>query len=327
MSCKKCTTCNIEKDITEFPKNKRCKYGVSSKCKECRKAYQSQRNNARSTEPKKCSTCHETKDAEHFYSDKKTSFGLRSECKACLSIYGKTKRDNQPIEQFLRSLLSFTRSSAKRRTKGTRVISVDIDHTVLMNLWNEQQWICNMSGVQLTHKSSGIHNCSIDRIDSSKGYTKDNIQLVSVIVQQLKFTSDMDTFKHLIKNIVEYDGVKGTKKMTDEIKKFIKMRTNGRKKSCVHRTKKGREIPFEIDHECVEKLYEEQGGLCAISGLEMATETNNKKSLSIDRIDSSKGYIQGNVQLVCVIINEMKNEYSMELFMRECKNAYNHLKL
>lgn len=35
------------------------------------------------------------------------------------------------------------------------------------------------------------------------------------------------------------------------------------------------------------------------------------------RIDSSKGYTKENVQLVCVIINRMKNEYSMETFMRE----------
>ena len=115
--------------------------------------------------------------------------------------------------------------------------------------------------------------------------------------------------------------------MSDEMKKFITKRLKQCRDRRIRATKKGKDISIEIVQEYIEKLYEDQGGSCAISGLEMAMETNDVKSLSIDRIDSSKGYIPGNVQLVCGIINNMKNEYSMETFMNECKNVYNHLKL
>jgi hypothetical protein len=39
MQTKVCTTCGVEKEISEFPKAKFGKYGVSSKCKVCSKQY------------------------------------------------------------------------------------------------------------------------------------------------------------------------------------------------------------------------------------------------------------------------------------------------
>ncbi len=36
---KQCTKCKIEKDFTEFNKNKRTKDGLHSQCKQCKKEY------------------------------------------------------------------------------------------------------------------------------------------------------------------------------------------------------------------------------------------------------------------------------------------------
>jgi hypothetical protein len=36
---KTCTTCNVEKEITDFYKQPRGKFGVKSECKHCQKAY------------------------------------------------------------------------------------------------------------------------------------------------------------------------------------------------------------------------------------------------------------------------------------------------
>jgi len=38
-------------------------------------------------------------------------------------------------------------------------------------------------------------------------------------------------------------------------------------------------------------------------------------NVSIDRIDSTKGYSKDNVQLVCMAANQMKNDLSMEEFV------------
>jgi len=57
-------------------------------------------------------------------------------------------------------------------------------------------------------------------------------------------------------------------------------------------------------------LWDKQNGLCAISGMPMAHEFKNLRSASIDRIDSSKGYVPGNVQLVCQWVNYAKNNHA-----------------
>ena len=55
----------------------------------------------------------------------------------------------------------------------------------------------------------------------------------------------------------------------------------------------------------------------------MSLLDGDKWKVSIDRIDSSKGYIKGNVQLVCVLYNLMKNKLPEE----EMDEAFDQLKL
>lgn len=69
-------------------------------------------------------------------------------------------------------------------------------------------------------------------------------------------------------------------------------------------------------------LYEIQEGLCAISGVRMTFEQSGGRvatNISIDRIDSSLGYLPENIQLVCSLVNTMKREYSTEELISWCK--------
>ena len=78
-------------------------------------------------------------------------------------------------------------------------------------------------------------------------------------------------------------------------------------------SKKGFECNINCEYLC--KMYYEQDGLCAISGVDMDIDLysgRNKNSLSIDRIDSNVGYVIGNIQLVCDFANRMKLDYSNE---------------
>jgi len=56
-------------------------------------------------------------------------------------------------------------------------------------------------------------------------------------------------------------------------------------------------------------IFEKQEGLCALSGVKMTWHQGKilPTSISIDRIDNSKGYVHGNVRLVCVAINAFKS--------------------
>lgn len=94
---------------------------------------------------------------------------------------------------------------------------------------------------------------------------------------------------------------------------------------------KRRNILFDITKENIEKLYEKQKGLCALSGIKMTHNAINDRqdndshilnpnNISIDRIDSKIGYIKSNIQLVCAIVNRIKFEMTEpELFEFCCK--------
>lgn len=70
-------------------------------------------------------------------------------------------------------------------------------------------------------------------------------------------------------------------------------------------------------------LYNKQQGLCAVSGRVMtyiAGEGRVPTNMSIDRINSNIGYVEGNIQLACVQANKMKMELTREELYSWCKD-------
>ena len=62
----------------------------------------------------------------------------------------------------------------------------------------------------------------------------------------------------------------------------------------------------------------EQDFKCALTGFPIqAMNINNNASL--DRIDSSRGYVEGNLQWVLAEVNMMKQHYSQNRFIEICK--------
>lgn len=56
-------------------------------------------------------------------------------------------------------------------------------------------------------------------------------------------------------------------------------------------------------------LWYKQNGKCALSGIPMSTMFKTIDCVSIDRIDRTIGYIEGNIQLVCRWVNFGKNSF------------------
>ena len=52
----------------------------------------------------------------------------------------------------------------------------------------------------------------------------------------------------------------------------------------------------------------------------------NKMNKSLDRVDSSKGYIEGNVQWVHKMVNMSKQQYTQEEFIEMCTAVVNKVK-
>ena len=75
-----------------------------------------------------------------------------------------------------------------------------------------------------------------------------------------------------------------------------------------------------IDTEYVLGVYEAQEGRCAVTGATMTHQADRPQTnISIDRIDSTKGYIEGNIRLVCATVNFMKNRMTDKELVWWCK--------
>lgn len=93
---------------------------------------------------------------------------------------------------------------------------------------------------------------------------------------------------------------------------------NGKSKERKH------EMNISIDYAW--DLFIKQNRKCALTGLELSFASTNSKywetTASLDRIDSSKGYLEGNVQWVHKDINKMKLTHSTDKFIDYCKLVY-----
>ena len=89
-------------------------------------------------------------------------------------------------------------------------------------------------------------------------------------------------------------------------------------------------LVVDFDKEYLRELWITQNQRCAISGVEMTTVFFSGRvpsNMSVDRIDSEKGYIRGNVQLVCMAVNQMKSDLSNEELLFFCNKIVENSKL
>ena len=98
---------------------------------------------------------------------------------------------------------------------------------------------------------------------------------------------------------------------------------NGKYWGTIKRRAEKRGYSLDVEIESMWDLYVQQERKCKLSGLPIGFAISNRKSsettASLDRIDSMKGYVEGNVQWVHKNINIMKNVYSQEYFISLCK--------
>ena len=135
-----------------------------------------------------------------YYRTRNTKSGKkmirRSECKYCVKkgvvAYKATNIG------YVKNLIS----SAKRRCrkKGWDFSLTEKD---ILELFSKQQEKCAISGMIMTnicgedkHTAKHPFNASLDRIDSKKRYTKDNVQLVCNWIQSAKSDYDETNFKN-----------------------------------------------------------------------------------------------------------------------------------
>jgi hypothetical protein len=97
--------------------------------------------------------------------------------------------------------------------------------------------------------------------------------------------------------------------------------------SVIKKSAKLRNIELSISIDYIQELLEQQDYKCALTGIPIKMARNHDKkyttyseqTASLDRIDSSKGYIEGNVQWVHKDVNNMKQDLSETRLIELCK--------
>lgn len=90
---------------------------------------------------------------------------------------------------------------------------------------------------------------------------------------------------------------------------------------CARDRSKRKNIQFNITKEYLKELWDKQNGKCAISGIEMTFEQYKGRiptNVSIDQINPKNGYTIGNIQLVCMAVNQMKSDLKIDELYKFC---------
>lgn len=147
-----------------------------------------------------CSTCKVDKPLSEFVASKNQKNGRMSYCKVCNTERNKRYRsDPFNLERACKRLYGYIKRRV--RVKG---FEIDFDPEFIAHLYAVQNGKCAYTGDPLSLQAGLPSTMSIDRIDSSIGYIKSNVALVTWQVNNAKQDMSMDEFAMICKKVVAH---------------------------------------------------------------------------------------------------------------------------
>jgi hypothetical protein len=158
-----------------------------------------------------CNTCKEAKPLAMFTKNKSAPDGLQYKCRACDVIYQAKRRSDNAEE-----MLEYGREYQKSRRQDfnyrlqmlinaskQRAKNKDRDHSITVEdikAIYPSDGCCPIFGMKLEFNNAGFreNSPSIDRIDSTKGYTADNIQIISWKANRIKGYASVEELEMLL---------------------------------------------------------------------------------------------------------------------------------
>jgi hypothetical protein len=355
MQSKICDTCKENLPLDKYHIAKTSRLGKHNICKQCRSNSIKKLNYAPRTEGEKLcagSICNgKMKPVSEFYKSKAYKDGLQVYCNICSCHNGKVCAST--YDGFMTKLFNTLKNNCLNRAKDL-AINITIDN--IKDQFTKQKGLCALTGKTLTYSymKENAHqgncqlkyrwNISVDRIDSSKGYDKDNIQLVGAIINRMKTDLNDQKFIELCQSVTKYHDLTDENRYINgldssqldlniksyESDLFLKYIFSNLINNNINRPKT---FAVNINIDDIILLYKSQRGLCALTGIPLTLKKKidrkgedsdhchiqNIWNLSVDRIDSSKGYEIDNIQLLGAIINRMKLDLPEEDFIEVCR--------
>lgn len=84
-------------------------------------------------------------------------------------------------------------------------------------------------------------------------------------------------------------------------------------KALIHRAKQ-RGVFCDLTTDDVQAVYDQQAGRCFYTGVEFG-DIGTENTMSVDRVEPSRGYTRDNIVLCCIWVNVMKLDYNVEDFL------------
>jgi ferredoxin len=124
---------------------------------------------------KTCKKCANELPVSNFNRQKGGKDGLYAQCRQCVAARSVIFRST--LHGFLQYLLRASRGTARRKFALGRLEFEcnDLSAAVLKEMWNRQNGCCYYSGIKMAHSPGSNWQCSLERLDESKGYTKNNV--------------------------------------------------------------------------------------------------------------------------------------------------------
>jgi len=154
---------------------------------------------------KTCFCCKTSKPYSLFFKHSQTPDGYHSWCKNCCTagnIRSRAKQ-NSTIEGRAKIFLQNAKKSAVKRQQEFALTVDDI-----AKCWQQQDQICAYSGRKMTLEAGHLNTVSIERIDSSVGYTPENTILVCQAINRMKSDFPLDSFYELCADVAKFLGDK-----------------------------------------------------------------------------------------------------------------------
>jgi hypothetical protein len=201
-----------------------------------------------------------------------------------------------------------------------RHLSFNISKQYVWDLFLQQDKICPLSGLLLSFQDK---TASLDRINNDIGYEIGNVWWIHKDINKIKASLSVDKFVYycgliykplliINNNFIPIDNI---------YKSFWKdIQWNAKK----------RNIRFDISKEDIIEQFNNQGGICDMTGLNLIFPQNSlhyrerKQTASLDRINNNKGYLKNNIHWVHKDINQSRKNLTIKYYKYLCTTIYLH---
>jgi hypothetical protein len=152
---------------------------------------------------KQCSRCKQHLTLDNYTKSRYSKDGYRYQCKECNYIYTKSGDRDKWNQQYYvnakkKSPEKFIWKQARHRAKHDyNGMEFDIQPEDIVIPTH-----CPYLGIEIRFFGERNQAPSLDRIDSSKGYTKDNIQVISSLANQMKTNATKEQLVAFAKGVI-----------------------------------------------------------------------------------------------------------------------------